>query len=197
MTATLTMILLVVLAAGWAVTARMALVWWARLHTDPLTGLANRAALMRAFRRATRRGLAVGVLMVDLDGFKGVNDAHGHDGGNMLLRAVAHQLGFAAGPGAKPVRLHGDEFAVLLSGLPMGQAGTDTAQRAATNVAGAIGAAAVELPGGTVRVTATVGVAVAPVWSADLSLLLRVADQRMYAAKTTDGGEARVGRWSA
>lgn len=196
MTTTLTAVVLLVLAAGWAVTARMAAVWWRRLHTDPLTGLPNRAALVRAFRRATRRGLAVGVLLVDLDRFKAVNDAHGHDAGNVVLRRVARQLVFAAGPGALPVRLHGDEFAVLLPSLPLGQAGQWVAEQRATGVAAAIGAVEVELSGQTVRVGATVGAAIALAATAELSLLLRVADQRMYAAKTTTSG-AVVGRWSA
>lgn len=202
MTTTLTMILLVALSAGWALTARLALLWWRRLHTDPLTGLPNRAALVRAFRRATRRRLAVGVLLVDLDRFKQVNDAHGHDAGNVVLRTVARQLTFAAGPGALPVRLHGDEFAVLLTDLPIGQAGIDTAQQRGVGVAAAIEAATVELPGETVRASATVGAAVAPTATADLSLLLRIADQRMYAAKTNTTGIDRdastpAGRWSA
>lgn len=198
MTSTLTAVLLVVLAAGWALTARMALLWWRRLHTDLLTGLANRAALLRAFRRATRRGRTVGVLLVDLDKFKAVNDEHGHDAGNHVLRRVARQLAFAAGRNALPVRLHGDEFAVLLTDLPPGQAGIDTARQRATGIAAAIQSVTVELPGGTVRVGATVGAAVAPTWTADLSLLLRISDQRMYAAKTTSRAAGPVaGRWSA
>lgn len=206
MTTTLTAVVLIVLAAGWAVTARMAVLYWGRLHTDPLTGLPNRAALMRAFRRATRRGFAVGVLLVDLDAFKAVNDAHGHDAGNVVLRTVARELLFAAGAGALPVRLHGDEFAILLPSLAPGAAGQYDADLRAASVAAAIRAATVELPGETVRISATVGAAVAPVATADLSLLLRVADQRMYAAKTRTGNRAvdtsastpaGTGRWSA
>lgn len=129
MTAMLTSVFLVALGAGWAVTARLAVVWWRRLHTDRLTGLANRDALARAFQRASRRSLAVGVLLIDLDKFKAVNDEHGHDAGNHLLRAVARQLAFAAVPGSLPVRLHGDEFAVLLPDLPPGQAGIAAVRR--------------------------------------------------------------------
>lgn len=200
MTTSLVVVVLLALAAGWAVTARLAVLWWRRLHTDPLTGLPNRAALVRAFRRATRRGLTVGVLLVDLDRFKQVNDAHGHDAGNVVLRAAARQLAFAAGPSALPVRLHGDEFAVLLPSLAFGQAGQQVAELRAAGVAASIEAATVELPGETVRVSATVGAAVAPVEAAELSRLLRVADQRMYAAKhraTSAAAGELPGRWSA
>lgn len=195
MSTTLTYVLLVDLAAGWVVTARLAVSWWHRLHTDTLTGLANRDALARAFRRATRRSLAVGVLLLDLDEFKAINDRHGHNVGNQVLRHVATRLALAAGPGALPVRLHGDEFAVLLPILAPGQAGLDAAQHRAAGIVAAIGTAA-DLPGHTLRITASVGAAVAPAHTADLSLLLRVADQRMYAIKATNAA-APVGRWSA
>lgn len=197
MTTILTFVLFVALAAGWAVTARLAVLWWRRLHTDRLTGLPNRDALTRAFARATRRGFAVGLLLIDLDKFKAVNDTYGHEAGNQLLRAVARQLGYACafvGTGALPVRLHGDEFAVLLPDLPPGQGGLEAAQRCGSQVAAAIGCAVVERPEHTLRASASVGTAVAATWSADLPLLMRVADQRMYAAKKT---ETFAGRWSA
>lgn len=196
MSTILTSVVLVALAAGWSVTARLAMSWWHRLHTDPLTGLANRDALTRAFRRAIRRSAAVGVLLLDLDEFKAINDRHGHDVGNHVLWHVATRLAVAAGPGALPVRLHGDEFAVLLPNLAFGQAGLDAAQHRAAGIAAAI-STPLDLPGHTPRITASVGAAVAPAHTADLSLLLRVADQRMYATKTGTRAGDVVGRWSA
>lgn len=195
MTTILTWVLLVALAAGWALTARLAVSWWHRLHTDPLTGLANRDALARAFGRAARRSAAVGVLLLDLDEFKAINDRHGHDVGNHVLRHVATRLAATAGPGTLAVRLHGDEFAVLLPNLAPGQAGLDAAHNWAAAIAAAL-ATPVSLPGHALRITASVGAAVAPAHTADLSLLLRIADQRMYATKTANA-DAPVGRWSA
>lgn len=184
MTTTLTCVLLVALAAGWAATARLAWLWWRRLHTDPLTGLANRDALAQAFARARRRSLAVGVLLLDLDHFKAINDIWGHDAGNLVLRHVAHQLTFHTGPDrtALPVRLHGDEFAVLLTDLPPGAAGMRLAEQHAREIAVAI-ATPVAFGVDQLAVTATVGAAVSPAREARLGALLRVADQRMYAEK--------------
>lgn len=184
MTTTLTVVALFALAAGWALTARLAWLWWRRLHTDPLTGLANRDALARAFARAQRRRRAVGVLLLDLDHFKAINDIWGHAAGNLVLRHVARQLAFhiCSHRTALPVRLHGDEFAVLLIDLPPGAAGMRLAEQHAREVAVAI-ATPVAFGVDQLDVTATVGAAVSPAGEARLGALLRVADQRMYAGK--------------
>jgi diguanylate cyclase (GGDEF)-like protein len=170
--------------AGWMCTALLAVARGRRLRTDALTGIANREALTAAFAKALRRGgPVVGIVLLDLDGFKQVNDRHGHAVGNTVLCGVAQNLARVAGPGEVPVRLHGDEFAVLMSRLPAGPAGWHSA-RSRTQVFAA--AVAVPVPVedlGVVRVSATAGVAVAAVESAALPALLRVADQRMYAAK--------------
>lgn len=191
MTTTLTCVLLVALAAGWAVTARLAVLWWRRLHTDPLTGLANRDALARAFARARRRSIAVGVLLLDLDHFKAINDIWGHDAGNLVLRHVARQLASRTclHRTALPVRLHGDEFAVLLTDLPPGAAGMRLAEQHAREIAVAI-ARPVAFGVDQLAVTGTVGTAVSPAGDARLGALLRVADQRMYAAKAPTGHES-------
>lgn len=199
MTTTLTAVLLVVLAAGWAVTARMALLWWRRLHTDALTGLANRERLVRAFRRARRHGGTVGVLLLDLDRFKQVNDTHGHAVGNLVLRRVALRLAMACTAGELAVRLHGDEFAVLLTRLPFGHTGALTAQRRAAELAASI-AAPIGWDEESVAVSATVGAAVCFAPVADLSALMRAADQRMYARKSAAPAIAApvaelAGRW--
>lgn len=157
-----------------------------RLHTDQLTGLANRDALIRAFTRARRREAAgaVGVLLLDLDGFKQINDQHGHDVGNQVLRHVAAQLATVAGRDELPVRLHGDEFAVLLRRLPAGRHAQIVADSRA-QVIRAVTAWPTRISGVEITATASVGAAVCATGHADLPALLRAADQRMYAAKPT------------
>lgn len=198
MTSIVIWVLLVALVAGWALTARLAVLWWRRLHTDPLTGLANRDALARAFRRATRHSLAVGVVLIDLDYFKAINDVWGHDAGNTVLRHVADQLGSHCRQygSAVPVWLHGDEFAVLLTDLPLGAAGVRVAEERVRHLAVAIGVP-VRFGVDQLAVTGSAGVAVCPAAHAELSALLRAADQRMYAAKTGTRAGDVVGRWSA
>lgn len=147
-----------------------------RLRTDELTGLGNRAALIRAYRRLRARPGLAGVLLLDLDGFKQVNDRHGHRAGDRLLRAVAARLTTACRPGEMAVRLHGDEFVVLLG--PTGPARA-AARRDALHTALA---GSYRVDGLMVRASASVGVAVAP-HGVGLGELLRAADQDMYAIK--------------
>lgn len=158
-----------------------------RLHTDQLTSLANRDALVRAFTRTRRREAAgaVGVLLLDLDGSKQINDQHGHDIGNQVLRHVAAQLAAVAGRDELPVRLHGDEFAVLLGRLPAGRHAQVVADSRA-QVVRAVTAWPARVGGVEITATASVGAAVCSTSHADLPALLRAADQRMYAAKPTN-----------
>ena len=90
------------------------------LH-DPLTELPNRSLfvdrLRQAEQRAVRSGTAVGVLFLDLDGFKTINDSLGHARGDELLIAVAARLSEALRAGDTAARLGGDEFSVLIDGL--------------------------------------------------------------------------------
>ncbi|HYC04245.1 MAG TPA: GGDEF domain-containing protein [Azospirillaceae bacterium] len=104
--------------------------------TDELTGLMNRRGFMDAFRRelaATRRGTATGVLvMVDLDGFKAINDRHGHLAGDAYLRQVGRALTESVRAQDVVARLGGDEFAVLLTrvGEAAGQARAEALAKA-------------------------------------------------------------------
>ncbi|GAA4429488.1 GGDEF domain-containing protein [Actinokineospora soli] len=176
--------------SGWLFTARHALRLHHALNTDPLTGLPNRAALAAAFVRAARRDGAVGVLLLDLDKFKAINDRHGHAEGNNLLRRTARVLAHVLdGRTELAVRLHGDEFAVLLSELPTGKAGQQLAEERARAITAAISAWPTRVGGDLVTVTASIGAAVFPARQANLSALLRAADQRMYAAKATSHGQ--------
>lgn len=88
---------------------------------DPLTGLADRALLLEELeRRLAQPGRPgyVGVLVCDLDGFKSVNDHHGHDAGDQLLQRVAHRMAAALRPDDLLARVSGDEFVVVVDGLP-------------------------------------------------------------------------------
>lgn len=154
-----------------------------RAHRDPLTRLPNRIAFMRRLERlisGRRAGDgAFSVLYLDLDGFKGVNDAHGHLVGDAVLARVAALLGAAVRPGDTVARLGGDEFAVLLEGI--GEAGA--AMEIATRLARRIGAPMV-IEGREVVVAASVGVAVGRAGGGTAEALVRAADAAMYRAKS-------------
>jgi len=162
--------------AGWAAAATAtAAVLDRRLHTDETTGLGNRAALRRHARR--HRAGQVGLLLIDLDKFKAINDTHGHDFGNDVLAAVGARLATVTEPGERAVRLHGDEFAVHLGRVP-DQA---HARRRADEIAAAL-AEPLEVRGQRITALGSVGLAVAPART-PLGDLLGAADRRMYRAK--------------
>ncbi|WP_328419596.1 GGDEF domain-containing protein [Micromonospora sp. NBC_00389] len=141
---------------------------------DPLTGLANRAGLAAGWEQLASARPWVAVL--DLDGFKPVNDTHGHAAGDVVLRAVAARLAQVHGIAA---RLGGDEFAALLCDPDPVTAGRQ--------LAAAI-AAPVRLPSG-VAVSVTASIGLAPT-TGDLAAALADADAAMYRAKTTRSGVA-------
>ena len=155
-------------------------------YSDPLTGLANRRGMEERLEVAmwevrAAQDAALAVLFLDLDGFKQVNDAHGHAVGDQLLVTTAHRLSARLRRGDLLARLGGDEFLVVLGGLTAA-----TARDEAARVAGALSAALSEplvLDGHPVQVGASVGVAVFPDDADDLRGLLHAADVRMYAAK--------------
>ena len=162
-----------------------------RATHDPLTGLANRALLFarmeEAFARAARApGRRAAVLFIDLDGFKPVNDAYGHEVGDRVLTAVADRLRHAVRPTDTVARLGGDEFAILCDPLASSETACSIADRIRT---------ALEHPVAidderTVCVGASVGVAEHPTAASDPHRLLADADAAMYAAKVArrDGG---------
>ncbi|GAA3365171.1 GGDEF domain-containing protein [Saccharopolyspora gregorii] len=163
--------------AGWAAIATAtAATLHRRLHTDELTGIGNRAALRRHARRF-RRSVLVGVLLIDLDRFKAINDTHGHDFGNDVLTAVAARLAEHTKPGERVVRLHGDEFAVHLGRV----ASRAAAQHRAEQIAQAF-AEPLEVRGRQITALGSVGLAVTEAGTS-LADLLGVADRRMYRAK--------------
>jgi diguanylate cyclase (GGDEF)-like protein/PAS domain S-box-containing protein len=141
---------------------------------DGLTGLGNRSLLDQKLR-GTPAGEMLGVLLVDLDGFKPVNDRRGHHAGDQVLIAVAQRLAALAGASGSAIRLGGDEFAVLLPG-----AGEAAAAALADRITEAV-AEPIPLPGGPVQVGASVGAASGP--AAEAERLLRDADAAMYRRK--------------
>ncbi|MBW1604198.1 GGDEF domain-containing protein [Streptomyces sp. JJ66] len=164
--------------------------WWLRrqLRTarlDPLTGLPTRALFERTAARLLRRGPAV-VLVIDLDGFKALNDAHGHAAGDYALRCAAGGLDEVlenTGPHAVPARLGGDEFAAV---IPVAD---PVAVPWLLNALHARLCTPLAFHGHTLTPGASIGACLTgelPV--ADLSLALRLADEAMYAAKRGGGG---------
>ncbi|WP_432572200.1 putative bifunctional diguanylate cyclase/phosphodiesterase [Kineococcus sp. SYSU DK005] len=155
--------------------------------TDDLTGLANRRALFHRLEQAGAGGHGVGLLLVDLDRFKDVNDTLGHHRGDELLRAVAARLGARLPGGVLLTRLGGDEFALVVPG-----AGTAGARALADGLIAAL-AEPFEVGGTAVHVGASIGVtasAAAPAALDDALELLRQADTAMYVAKRAGGGVA-------
>ncbi len=149
---------------------------------DALTGLPNRLhlndRLQSAFERAAQNGNRLGLLMVDLDGFKEVNDALGHQAGDKLLREAAERLRLCVRLTDAVARVGGDEFIVLLPDLRNPEEAASIAQKIVVAIANpfAIGHT-------LAAVTASVGVVTYPEASSDPETMLQCADQAMYAAK--------------
>ena len=155
------------------------------LH-DALTGLPNRLLLRdhaeREIAAARRSGECVGMLLLDLDRFKDINDTLGHHQGDALLRGVALRLASAARDVDSVVRLGGDEFAVLLPHLRDPETAMDVAEAMLQSLRRPF--ALDEL---VLEVDASIGVAVAT-HGADVDTLLQHADIAMYVAKETHTG---------
>ncbi|PWW24484.1 PAS domain S-box-containing protein/diguanylate cyclase (GGDEF)-like protein [Geodermatophilus normandii] len=161
-------------------------------YTDPLTGLLNRRRLEEqveaAIWEARARGDSLGLLFVDLDGFKTVNDRFGHAAGDELLQVVARRLRERVRRRDLLARLGGDEFLVALPDLT-----PETARAEATRVADELTASirrAVPLSGTEVHVGASIGVSVCPEDGVVFADLLHRADLRMYDRKSATRGVA-------
>ncbi len=161
-------------AGKWALTEATALV-------DPLTELSRRHVLDEALRRESARirrtGGALSLVMIDLDHFKGVNDAHGHAVGDEVLARVGRLLRSCARNIDTTARFGGEEFAVLLcdSGIEGARAFSERFRRHLRELR-------VPVPGGTLTVTASIGIASAAE-TPDADLLFEAADRALYSAK--------------
>jgi diguanylate cyclase (GGDEF)-like protein len=158
---------------------------WHAFH-DHLTGLPNQRLfeerLSAAIQQSQVNNTRTALLMVDLDGFKLINDTHGHDVGDQLLRHIAHNLrGAIRGPDTL-ARLGGDEFMIIATDLPSDQPADLIARTSATRISQAL-CKAVNVNGNALNVTGSIGVAVYPDDTTDGVFLRRLADQRMYEQK--------------
>jgi diguanylate cyclase (GGDEF)-like protein/PAS domain S-box-containing protein len=152
---------------------------------DPVTGLPNRAQLESRLRaavtRARRRGLAVALLLIDLDNFKLVNDSLGHTAGDRLLRRVGARLRGVGGDDALLARHGGDEFLLLAGDLPRNEAAAAArglADELSTRLAKPFSAAGMEF-----HVEASIGISLFPDDADGAEELLQHADVAMYQSK--------------
>jgi len=157
------------------------------LH-DALTGLPNRVLLQRRIDEELdlmREGGTVqfAVMIMDLDGFKDINDTLGHQHGDELLKAVAARMLDAVGPTVTVARLGGDEFALLLPDCVDAAHARSVAQAVLSELHHPT-----DLDGIPVQVGASIGASLAPAQATDVSGLLKRADVAMYAAKSAGGG---------
>jgi diguanylate cyclase (GGDEF)-like protein/PAS domain S-box-containing protein len=155
------------------------------LH-DALTGLPNRTLLDDRLRSAIavaqRQDTALSLLLLDLDGFKGVNDTWGHHAGDVVLVETAKRLGGTLRESDTAARLGGDEFVLLLPATPL--IGAIEAARALVDFI----VAPIMVDGRPLTVGASIGIAVFPNHGRDPDLLLAAADSAMYDAKHSGGG---------
>jgi len=151
-------------------------------YHDALTRLANRALLLErgreAVQRARRRRGIAGLLLLDLDQFKTVNDSLGHDAGDALLKQVAERLLAAVRESDTVARVGGDEFAVLLDELDDNQDAGVVAQKVIEVLSRPF-----EQDGGQLFTSASVGISCYPHDGGDMEALLKHADAALYRAK--------------
>ncbi len=151
---------------------------------DPLTGLANRANFHERLRHAIKlrheAGHATGLLYIDLDDFKGINDRWGHDLGDEVLHEIGRRIQQSVRPGDTAARLGGDEFAVVLTESVTPEEAVGVAERLLAEISKPLDSGS-----GSLFTTASIGIA----FGSDDETLLREADIAMYRAK----GHAELG----
>jgi len=162
-----------------------------RASHDALTGLPNRALLLerlaQALKQAQRRMARVGLLFVDLDRFKEVNDEHGHAVGDLLLKEVADRLQRELRGEDTVARLGGDEFVVL---MPLLDNEPQPCAQLAARIVGALGSA-FKVSGHTLHIGASIGIALYPDDADNSAALMDCADEAMYDAKRAGRGQYR------
>lgn len=157
---------------------------------DSLTGLANRSLfrerLQHELKHAARTGLPLGLLFIDLDRFKEINDELGHAAGDQLLKQVADRISACVRDTDTVARLGGDEFTVILTDV------TDPAHidHLAGQIIGTL-RQPFALDGGAAAISASIGVSLFPVDGHTADALTRHADEAMYAAKNAGRDQYR------
>ncbi|NJS15283.1 MAG: diguanylate cyclase [Sphingopyxis sp.] len=146
-------------------------------NTDPLTGLLNRRALIASAEQAFGDYADVGLALIDLDGFKAVNDRHGHAAGDALLVQIAGRMRRVVGEDAVLARLGGDEFALLLMG-----SGPDALKLCVDHLLAALAPPFI-IGSAQIALGASAGMANAPHDGRSLTELFASADSTLYAAK--------------
>ena len=159
-----------------------------RASTDDLTGLANRNVLLQRLEDHQRvdNGSSLTLLVIDLDGFKEINDTFGHEYGDLLLRRVAERLNAGLPAGALIARLGGDEFGVLLGAESSTVEGVQIAAQLAESLRRPVELA----PNLELKIGASIGIASVPEHADQATMLLARADMAMYSAKRQGGGFA-------
>lgn len=153
-------------------------------YHDPLTGVANRNKLehfiSQLLENARRQQQAFALLMLDLDGFKGVNDTLGHDGGDILLKVIAERLKNSVRTTDMVARLGGDEFVILVTDIDIKRtdAIANIAQKILNNIMQAI-----IIKGHDVYITTSIGISIYPEDGETLETLMNCADMGLYRAK--------------
>jgi diguanylate cyclase (GGDEF)-like protein len=160
--------------------------------TDDLTQLYNsrylNQVLRREAKRASRSGRPLSLLFLDLDGFKGINDAHGHQAGSRALVEAAAVIRRCARETDVAARFGGDEFALILP-----DTGSEGAAAVGDRVRERLAAHSfLEADGLTIRLTASVGVATLPDVAASAEELVRAADMAMYQVKDSGKNGVRI-----
>lgn len=149
---------------------------------DALTGLVNlRVAqdnIQMALKRAKRNKTLVAILFIDLDSFKGINDNHGHDAGDYVLKEVAGRLVSCVRESDTVARIGGDEFLIVLSDLTVAGHAAEVANKGILSVSHPI-----DFKGAQLMVGASIGIALYPSNGDNPKLLLKMADEAMYATK--------------
>jgi diguanylate cyclase (GGDEF)-like protein len=157
---------------------------------DALTGLPARrhfeSRLMQILKAAERNRHDVAVMFVDVDYFKQVNDTYGHGTGDQVLTIVAKRLRSALRDHDIVSRISGDEFSIVLENTGGTEDIAATAARILTDVS-----APIEVPGGTIEQTVSLGIGRYPEDARDIKGLMRCADEACYAAKHSGRNKAR------
>lgn len=167
---------------------------------DPLTGLPNRLGLEerlgKALERARSNATRVALVFVDLNGFKAINDKHGHAAGDRMLVTTATRLKKTLRESDTVARIGGDEFVLILEGLTQGKSLQDEAHGICEKIFAGL-APPISIGSTLQHIDTSLGVAVFPDHAPSMDSLIHVADLAMYEAKRNGNNQYRLGSTSA